>query len=167
MDINFTNYPHNLSSNEIILIISREFPNLVHGVDYWTMHQVESNSSTRISPAIIYQWKPAIPMPTPAELAGFALLYAADIEAMLINEERASLYPPMTQLEFRNLLTANAIYPRAVSNLIDDIQDEAFKARLSAYWEYTDWFRRDDEFTVWLADAVGRTPAEFDEIWRY
>ncbi|WP_142627617.1 hypothetical protein [Rhizobium sp. P007] len=165
MDIDFTNYPHNLSSNELIFIIAKEFPDLVHGVDYWTMHQVEQNSSVRVSPAILYQWQASVPKPTPEELAAFATTYADEIEALRLIEKRSGLYPAMTPLEFRNLLTANAIYPRTVSTLIDAVQDEALNARLATYWEYTDWFRRDDEFTVWLAGAIGKTPAEFDAIW--
>lgn len=165
MDIDFTNYPHSLSSNEVVLIISKEFPDLVHGVDYWTMHQVEHNSSVRVSPAIIYQWQAPVPVPTPEELAAFAVIYSTELTAMRLADERLALYPPMTPVEFRNVLTANAIYPRAVSNLIDAVEDDALNARLATVWEYTDWFRRDDEFAVWLASALGKTPAEFDAIW--
>ncbi len=165
MEIDFTNYPHDLSNNEVILIISKVFPQLVHGVDYWAMHQVEHNSSKRISPAIIYQWKAQETKPTPAELAAYAVAYADEIEAMRVIEERTSQYPPMTPVGFRNMLTANAVYPRAVSQLIEEVKDDALNARLATVWEYTDWFRRDDEFAVWLATALGKTPAEFDALW--
>ncbi|QCM09978.1 hypothetical protein CFBP6625_06180 [Agrobacterium tumefaciens] len=166
MDIDFTNYPHDLSSNELIFIIAREFPDLVHGVDYWAMHQVEHNSSKRITPAIIYQWNVSLPQPSPDNLAAFAVIYSTELAAMRLAEERLALYPPMTPVEFRNVLTANAIYPRAVSNLIDAVEDDALNARLATVWEYTDWFRRDGEFAVWLASALGKTPAEFDDMWK-
>lgn len=165
MAIDFTNYPHDLSSNEIILIITKVFPNLIHGVDYWAMHQVEHNSSKRITPAIIYQWNVSLPQPSPDDLAAFAVTYSTELTVMRLAEERLALYPPMTPVEFRNMLTANAIYPRSVSKLIDAVEDDALNARLATVWEYTDWFRRDDEFAVWLASASDKTPAEFDAIW--
>lgn len=166
MDIDFTNYPHDLSSNEIILIISKIFPNLIHGVDYWAMHQVEHNSSKRLTPAIIYQWNTPLPQPSPEDLASFSVTYAVELESMRLAEGRLALYPAMTPVEFRNVLTANSIYPRAVAKLIDGVEDDALNARLATVWEYTDWFRRDDEFAVWLAGALGKSPAEFDAIWK-
>lgn len=165
MNIDLKNYPHDLSSNEIILIVSKVFPNLIHGVDYWAMHQVEHSSSKRITPSIIYQWNVPLPQPSPEELAALSVTYADELTAMRLAEERLALYPPMTPVEFRNMLTANAVYPRAVSKLIDDVEDDALNARLATVWEYTDWFRRDDEFAIWLAGALGKTPAEFDALW--
>lgn len=166
MDIDFTNYPHDLSSNDIVLIISKMYPDLVHGYDYWTMHQVEHNSSKRISPAIIYQWNVPVQQPSTDDLATYAVTYADEIEAMRITEERNAHYPPLLPVEFRNLLIANAIFPNAVSKLIDEVDDIALNARLATVWEYADWFRRDDEFVVWLAGALSKTPAEFDTIWK-
>lgn len=165
MDIDFTNYPHNLSSNEVILLVGKAYPDLVHGVDYWVAHQVKANSADRLSPAVIVKWDNKNKEPTPTELAAYAARYARDIAALKAAEARLTQYPAKTPLEFRNMLTENSIYPKSVQALIDAVEEPALNARLDAYWEYTDWFRRDDEFTVWLASALGKTPAEIDAIW--
>lgn len=49
--------------------------------------------------------------------------------------------------------------------MIDEVDSDELNASLESYWEYTDWFRRDDPFTVWLATALEKTPTEFDTIW--
>ncbi|OCJ61192.1 hypothetical protein A6U96_13965 [Agrobacterium tumefaciens] len=165
MDIDFTNYPHDLSSNELIFIITKEFPDLVHGVDYWAMHQVEHNSPNRITPAIIYQWNVSIPQPTPEELAALSITYSDDIEAMRKAEERSNSYPAKTPLEFREWLVRIGQFPRTIKKLIDEVESDELNASLESYWEYTDWFRRDDTFSLWLASALNKTPAEFDIMW--
>lgn len=165
MDIDFTNYPHDLSSNEVILLVGKAFPDLVHGVDYWVAHQVKANSADRLSPAVIVKWDAVHTPPTPDDLAALAATYSVEITALQAAEARSMQFAAQTPLEFRNMLTANSIYPKSVQALIDAVDDPALNARLEAYFEYTDWFRRDDEFTVWLASALGKTPAQFDAIW--
>lgn len=165
MDIDFTDYPHDLRSSEVILILNNEFPALVHGVDYWVAHQVKKNSPERISPAVIVKWEAGLKEPTPEQLAAYAAKYARDIAALQAADARLAQYPAKTPIEFRNMLTANSIYPKSVQALIDAVEESALNARLDAYWEYTDWFRRDDEFTVWLVTSLEKTPAQFDAIW--
>ncbi|MBB2905838.1 hypothetical protein FY140_03450 [Agrobacterium tumefaciens] len=165
MVIDFTDYPHDLRSSEVILILNNEFPALVHGVDYWVAHQVKENSPERISPAVIVKWEAGLKEPTPEQLAAYAARYAVEITALQTAEARSIQFAAKTPLEFRNTLTANSIYPKSVQSLIDGVDDPTLNARLETYWEYTDWFRRDDEFTVWLAAALGKKPAQFDAIW--
>lgn len=165
MDIDFTNYPHDLSSNEVILLVGKAFPDLVHGVDYWVAHQVKANSADRLSPAVIVKWDAEQVPPTPDDLATLAGTHAVEIAAFQAAEARSIQFVAKTPLEFRNTLTASSIYPKTVQALIDAVDDPALNARLEAYFEYTDWFRRDDEFTVWLASALGKTPSQFDAIW--
>lgn len=165
MNIDFTNYPHDLSSDEVILLLSNVFPNAKHGTDYWVCHYVSPNSSERTSPAFIAQWNLEGVEPSPRELAELSNTYSSDLETFRYKKEREALYPVKLPVEFRSTLNDNGIYRKAVETLIDNVSDPALNDKYSTYWEYTDWFRRDDEFVIWLASALGKSPAQFDAIW--
>ncbi|WCJ63818.1 hypothetical protein [Agrobacterium tumefaciens] len=165
MDIDFTNHPHNLSSNEVILLVNKQFPNLKHGVDFWVAHNVAPNSPERVSPAVIVKWDSTSIEPTPAQLAAYEVTYADDIMVMREAEKRFDTYPVKTPLEFREWLVRIGQFPRSITKLIDEVDSDELNASLESYWEYTDWFRRDDPFTIWLASALEKTPVEFDTMW--
>lgn len=76
------NLPYDLSSDELVLLISKLFPNAVHGVDFWCAHKVKRNSSERDSTAIIVQWDVDGNKPTPEEIAALAITHADDLAAL-------------------------------------------------------------------------------------
>lgn len=107
MEFDFTNYPHDLSANEVQLLLGLEYPTLKRGIDYWVAHQVEQNSSVRTSPAVIIQWTPTVTPPTPEDIANLAIKYAIELSSFQLKEKRFNDYPAKTPLSLENGLFAS------------------------------------------------------------
>ena len=53
-----------LTHDELIFCIQQEYPEAVHGTDFWVFHLVSPETSEQLSDAQIYEWKLASPAPT-------------------------------------------------------------------------------------------------------
>lgn len=58
-----------MKHDNLIYILQKEFPQAVHGLDFWVAHPISSETGARSGDAFIVQWKLEQPLPTSDEIA--------------------------------------------------------------------------------------------------
>lgn len=70
-----------ISADDLIFLIKQNFPDAVHGVDFWCGHPVDDGSGERSGPAFIAQWNLDGSPPEEAELQTLLTSHAVALEA--------------------------------------------------------------------------------------
>ncbi|CAJ0743345.1 XkdW family protein [Ralstonia mannitolilytica] len=73
-----------LTHDELIFCIQQQYPNAVHGTDFWVFHLVDPETGAQLSDAELYEWRLASPAPTPGEIQDLVKQHGAAARAFVV-----------------------------------------------------------------------------------
>ncbi|WP_343619962.1 XkdW family protein [Ralstonia sp.] len=72
-----------LTHDELIFSIKQEYPDALHGIDFWVLQNTDRETGLQTQDAVIYEWKLPAPEPTADEIKAMVEKHRAGVPAYL------------------------------------------------------------------------------------
>jgi hypothetical protein len=72
-----------LTHDELIFSIKQEYPDALHGIDFWVLQNTDGKTGLQTKDAVIYEWKLPTPEPTADEIKAMVDKHRAGVPAYL------------------------------------------------------------------------------------
>jgi hypothetical protein len=72
-----------LTHDELIFSIKQEYPDALHGIDFWVLQNTDGKTGLQTKDAVIYEWKLPTPEPTADEIKAMVYKHRAGVPAYL------------------------------------------------------------------------------------
>lgn len=76
-----------LTHDELIFCIQQQYPEAVHGTDFWVFHLVDPETGAQLSDAQIYDWKLPTAAPGAEELKALVSVHGAAARAHVVGRD--------------------------------------------------------------------------------
>lgn len=161
--------PHDLSSNDLIFLIQKVYPDAVHGQDFWCAHQVAPNSSERTSPAQIVAWQLEAPAPLPPVLADLEKYYSDELAAYRADITRKERLPNLSPRQLWLMALDVGITKEAILASLDTLEDqrEAAALRIELTEPPMNGYERFSPTVEALRTLNGIPEGQFDDLWAW
>ncbi|PWL17038.1 hypothetical protein DKP76_13440 [Falsochrobactrum shanghaiense] len=148
-----------ISHEQTIHAIKSEWPELLHGRDFWVGQPVRENSNEYLGDAFIAAWSAEdAEQPSEVELAGLVAKYNSDWNASS-RERMPHLTARQLRLGLLSLGKLDAV-PTAIAAL-----PEPEKSQAEIEWQFASEFHRLHPLVVQLIPILALTDEQVDTVW--
>ncbi|WVH05422.1 hypothetical protein ZHAWSFBX_CDS_0063 [Agrobacterium phage Alfirin] len=157
---------YDLSHDELIWIIGKLAPTLVHGTDFICAHRLGADGE-RDSTAVMLSWTSTLDLPTVTDVLAACETYAADLSEFRVRAQRVTTYVPLSPRQLWLAALSFDITKETVLAKVQTIADPVLRTKYTIALSEppVQGYIRDSASVEYMRELMGFTSAEFDDMW--